>query len=174
VQKTLNQRYGHLLGTSPLTDILDNKVVETSAMFEVGGSVQGKGVNPSDGKRGGYFKGRSHREGGIKAYNVTTGQPIEVEGDEVIITKPAVLDETKREFEGEMLTNKEILSRINEGGGGVKFEDGGEIERCACGGKTYKYGGEVLEDSIIISRLERDYQEREISRAYKQFLSKIR
>jgi hypothetical protein len=51
-----------------------------------------------------------------------------------------------------MLTNKEILSRINQSGGGVAFEDGGELHgsSCGCSGKKYKFGGEMLEDFNII------------------------
>jgi hypothetical protein len=109
-------------------------------------------VDPNDGKKGGYFKGRSHADGGIKAINVDTGQLIEVEGEEVI-TKGAVNDNTKREFEGEMLTNREILSRINQSGGGVSFEEGGEINSCGCSGKRYKYGGELMEDYRILRKM---------------------
>lgn len=126
---------------------------------EGGEVIDSKGKATNDGKKGGYFKGRSHAEGGIKAVNVDTGQLIEVEGEEVIITKDAVNDESKREFEGEMLTNREILSRINQSGGGVSFEDGGELKgsSCGCSGKKYNYGGEVLEDYHIIKRLTQPY-----------------
>ena len=47
-------------------------------------------------------------------------------------------------FEGEMLTNREILSKINQSGGGVPiFEEGG---MCGCSGKKYNFGGNVVED----------------------------
>jgi hypothetical protein len=124
--------------------------------YAEGGKVVGKQLSDTnDGKKGGYFKGRSHAEGGIKAYNVDTGQHIEVEGEEVIITKGAVNDTEKREFEGEMLTNREILSRINQSGGGVAFEEGGEIKghECGCSGKKYKYGGELMEDFNIMRKM---------------------
>ena len=124
----------------------------TGEKYEVGGTVVTKHGSGNDGKKGGYFKGRSHADGGIKAINKDTGQLIEVEGEEVIITKDAVNDTEKREFEGEMLTNREILSRINQSGGGVAFEDGGELHAssCGCSGKKYKFGGEMLEDFNII------------------------
>jgi hypothetical protein len=73
---------------------------------------------------------------------------LEVEGGEVVITRDAVSDTTKREFEGEQLTNREILSRINESGGGVSFADGGEAS-CACNGKMYKYGGKSMKAGDI-------------------------
>ena len=73
---------------------------------------------------------------------------------EDIINKRSVADNTKREFEGEMLTNKQILSKINEMGGGVSFADGGEIKHiCNCSGKKYNFGGEVLEDYVIVDRM---------------------
>lgn len=127
---------------------------------EGGEVVANKLKDGNDGKKGGYFEGRSHAEGGIKAYNKDTGQMIEVEGEEVIITKGAVKDEQKREFEGEMLTNREILSRINQSGGGVSFEKGGEMggSSCGCSGKKYKYGGEMMDDYSIVKIMNRPFE----------------
>jgi len=125
--------------------------------YKSGGALHNKEGVKDDAKEGGLFVGQSHADGGIKAYNVSTQQPIEVEGGEVIITKKAVDDGEKREFEGEMLTNKEILSRINESGGGVSFADGGEIHGCGCSGKKYNYGGETLEDFMIIKKMNDAY-----------------
>jgi hypothetical protein len=135
------------------------------AIYKDGGSVKGNGKHSNDAKNGGYFEGNSHANGGIKAINKDTGQIIEVEGNEVIINKRSVADTTKREFEGEMLTNREILSRINESGGGVKFEDGGEMEHstCGCSGKKYKYGGETLEDYVILHRISKSTSPKEDS-----------
>jgi hypothetical protein len=95
--------------------------------YEVGGVVKTKKGVTMDAKDGGYFEGRPHSQGGIKAFNVDTNTPIEVEGGEVVITKDAVSDTTKRMFEGKMMTNKEILSRINQSGGGVALAKGGTI-----------------------------------------------
>ncbi len=125
--------------------------------YKSGGALHNAEGVKDDAKEGGLFVGQSHANGGIKAYNISTQQPIEVEGGEVIITKKAVDDTEKREFEGEMLTNKEILSRINESGGGVSFADGGEIHGCGCSGKKYNYGGETLEDYMIIKRMNDAY-----------------
>jgi hypothetical protein len=125
--------------------------------YKSGGALHNDEGVKDDAKEGGLFVGQSHANGGIKAYNVSTQQPIEVEGGEVIITKKAVDDGEKREFEGEMLTNKEILSRINESGGGVSFADGGEIHGCGCSGKKYNYGGETLEDYMIIKKMNDAY-----------------
>jgi hypothetical protein len=104
------------------------------------------------GNVGGVLVGKRHSEGGIKAVNKSTNQPLEMEGGEVVITRNAVSDNEKREFEGEMLTNKEILSRINESGGGVSFADGGDIpESIHTSGKEYAYGGKMVKDHDIVT-----------------------
>ena len=133
----------------------------TNNKYAEGGEVVANKLgNGNDGKKGGYFEGRSHADGGIKAYNKDTGQMIEVEGQEVIITKGAVNDTSKREFEGEMLTNREILSRINQSGGGVSFEKGGQMagSPCGCSGKKYKYGGEMIDDYSIVKMMNQPFE----------------
>jgi hypothetical protein len=131
-----------------------NKLESLEQMMAKGGKVYGDKNDPHDAKKGGFFEGKSHAEGGIKAKNVDTGQIIEVEGNEVIINKKSVGDETLREFEGEMLTNRQILSKINEDGGGVAFEDGGEIKyNCNSIGKKYNFGGELLDNNAIVSKI---------------------
>lgn len=147
---------GGIMEDDELVPVMDKKAKLGQLIggdsYKVGGTILTEHGKTNDGKKGGYFHGRSHADGGIKAINVDTGQMIEVEGEEVIITKDAVNDTEKREFEGEMLTNREILSRINQSGGGVAFEDGGEIKghTCGCSGKKYKFGGDVYEDFQII------------------------
>lgn len=124
-------------------DVLNKNYAHTQnsvKKYEVGGKVVTKKGATNDAKKGGYFDGRPHSEGGIQAVNIDSGQPIEVEGGEVVITKRAVSDHTKREFEGQELTNKEILSKINQSGGGVALAKGGEIET------KFEEGGELTED----------------------------
>ncbi len=130
---------------------------------------QGGEVNPEDkltknaithkaGAAGGMLVGRRHSEGGIKAINKSNNQPIEMEGGEVVITRDAVSDETKYEFEGEMLTNRQILSMINESGGGVSFADGGDIPCEICyHGTDFKYGGKTMKDIDIIREMQVKY-----------------
>ena len=129
--------------------------------FAEGGTVKGDGKHTNDAKKGGFFDGRSHAEGGIKAVNKDTGQMLEVEGNEVIINKRSVADDTKREFEGKMMTNREILSTINEMGGGVSFKEGGEINEksCKCMGKKYKFGGNLISDYDIVKELTTSYND---------------
>jgi len=131
---------------------------EEQKNYAKGGEINpdNKGVKDyfahGSGNVGGVLVGKRHSEGGIKAVNKSTNQPLEMEGGEVVITRNAVSDNEKREFEGEMLTNREILSRINESGGGVSFADGGDIpESINTSGKEYKYGGKMVKDHDIVS-----------------------
>lgn len=115
------------------------------------GIKNGKKKALTHSKRGGFAVGAKHGpEGGIKAVVGTEKKPIEFEGGEVIITAPAVYDNTLHEFNGKMLTNRQILSEINVSGGGVSFAHGGEIPPAIkCTGKRYKYGGKTLTDYDI-------------------------
>lgn len=95
-------------------------------------------IKTKDAKKGGYLVGKPHSEGGIKGINVDTNQPIEVEGGEVVITKPAVESSRTYELDGKPMKPREILSKINSDHGGVKFKQGGEIDN------TYDTGGEIV------------------------------
>ena len=121
-----------LLRAAALAEMAAKEEAKTKK-FEKGGEF-----NPDDkktkemithksGSAGGMLVGNRHSEGGIKAINKSSNTPLEMEGGEVVITRNAVSDEKKYEFEGEMLTNREILSKINESGGGVSFAKGGDI-----------------------------------------------
>ena len=118
------------------------------------GKRNGQTMVYDDASVGGYFVGKLHSEGGIKMVNKSTGQPLEVQGSEVIITAPAVNDNTKREFQGKMMTNREILSKINSDGGGVSFADGGEMPKSIKHtGASYKYGGKTMTDHEIMTSM---------------------
>ena len=119
--------------------------MNTSNNFNPDGVIKNKIVHAS-GKAGGMLVGKRHSEGGIKAINKSTGQPIEMEGGEVVITRNAVSDNTKRSFNGKMMTNRQILSAINESGGGVSFANGGQVPKNVtfdCNAE-YEYGGEAM------------------------------
>lgn len=133
------------------------KLTESKAENNPSGGVligkrKGQTIIHNKGTLSGYLVGKTHAEGGIKAINKSTGQPLEMQGGEVVITAPAVSDQTKREFEGEMLTNREILSKINEKGGGVAFaKDGMEIPKSVKHtGASYNYGGKTMTDHEIL------------------------
>ena len=126
----------------------------TPAGGVVVGKRDGQTMIYDDASLGGYFVGKLHKDGGIKMVNKSTGQPLEVQGSEIIITAPAVADTTKREFEGKMMTNREILSKINSDGGGVSFADGGDIPaKIHTTDCEYKFGGKVVKDADIAHSL---------------------
>lgn len=130
------------------------KAKQTPAGGVLVGKREGQTMIYDDATVGGYFVGKLHKEGGIKGINKTTGQPIEVQSSEVIITAPAVADQTKREFEGQMLTNREILSKINVSGGGVSFEQGGDVpSELYFNGSSYNYGGKTMTDYEIMKAM---------------------
>lgn len=105
------------------------------------------------GETGGYLEGPSHAEGGIPAINKgNNDEKIEMEGGEVVINKRSVADETIQDFNGEKLTNRQVLSKINQSGGGVAFADGGEIpEQILVSGAKHKYNGEEITDIDFVS-----------------------
>lgn len=136
----------------------DTMTLEKAKNTPAGGVLVGKREGQTmiydDATVGGYFVGKLHKEGGIKGINKSTGQPIEVQSSEVIITAPAVADQTKKEFQGEMLTNREILSKINVSGGGVSFEQGGDVpSELYFNGSSYNYGGKTMTDYEIMQAM---------------------
>ena len=90
-----------------------------------------------------------------------------MEGGEVVITRNAVSSDEKHEFDGKQMTNREILSKINESGGGVSFADGGDLPEnisCKCNGKQYKYGGVEMSDYEIIGKMTNNYKQSELEK----------
>lgn len=78
-----------------------------------------RGMDLENGKR--HYDSNGKPLGGIKAKVVNTdNQQIEVEQGEVIITRDAVSNPKKYKIEG---TTKEILSTLNQEGGGVPIND---------------------------------------------------
>ncbi len=111
-------------------------------------------IKHNQGDAGGYLVGNRHSEGGIKAINKSTGQPLEMEGGEVVITRNAVSDPKKRSFNGKMMTNREILSAINESGGGVAFEEGGEVPSSIdYVDMVFEYDGERLDSKKVLEKM---------------------
>jgi hypothetical protein len=135
-------------------NINEEKAENTPAGGVLVGKRDGQTIIHDKGTMSGYLVGKLHKDGGIKAVNKATGQPLEMQGGEVVITAPAVSDQTKREFEGKMMTNREILSAINEKGGGVSFADGGDIPaKIHTTDCEYKFGGKVVKDTDIAHSL---------------------
>lgn len=135
--------------------LTENKAEQTPTGGVLVGKRQGQTIIHNKGTLSGYLVGKTHAEGGIKAVNKSTGQPLEMQGGEVVITAPAVSDNTKNEFNGKMMTNREILSQINVNGGGVAFaKDGMEIPKSVKRtGASYKYGGKTMTDHEIYKHI---------------------
>lgn len=111
-------------------------------------------IKHNQGDAGGYLVGNRHSEGGIKAINKSTGQPLEMEGGEVVITRNAVSDPKRRSFNGKMLTNREILSAINQSGGGVAFEEGGQVPSSIDYiDMVFEYDGEQLDSKRVLEKM---------------------
>lgn len=115
-----------------------------------------KAIRHTSGTAGGYIVGRPHSENGVKAINKSTGQPLEMQGGEVIITDTAVADPTLREFDGKQMTNRQILSAINESGGGVAFAESDidlpqEIRWFET--QSYQYGGETMNAEQVVKKI---------------------
>lgn len=116
-------------------------------------------VKHISGEAGGYLVGRRHSNGGIKAINKSTGQPLEMEGGEVVITRDAVSDPEKRSFNGKMMTNREILSAINQSGGGVAFEEGGQVPESMHFDmeSEFEYGGATMCGCDLAQKMSKSY-----------------
>jgi DNA polymerase III sliding clamp (beta) subunit (PCNA family) len=161
--------------------LTENKVEQTPSGGALVGKRQGQTIIHNKGTLSGYLVGRTHDEGGIKAVNKSTGQPLEMQGGEVVITAPAVSDNTKSEFNGKMMTNREILSEINVKGGGVAFaEKGMEIpKKIKRTGASYKYGGKTMTDHEIYKYITgggiaEDFSIRDIANIHQVPLSELK
>ena len=161
--------------------LTEKKVEQTPSGGALVGKRQGQTIIHNKGTLSGYLVGKTHAEGGIKAVNKSTGQPLEMQGGEVVITAPAVSDTTKRNFDGKMMTNREILSTINERGGGVAFaEKGMEIPKnIKRTGASYNYGGKTMTDHEIYKYITgggiaEGYSLREIANIHQVPLSELK
>lgn len=100
-----------------LNDIVENNIPVRE--YKDGGKPCGCGQLYA---KGGLAYGNSHDKGGIPLKVSSTGQNIEIEGGEGVVNKRSMQMTKKLEFEGKELTPCEVVSKINEMGGGVKFK----------------------------------------------------
>jgi hypothetical protein len=111
------------------------------------------------GNVGGVLVGKRHSEGGIKAVNKSSGQPLEMEGGEVVITRGAVSNPKRYDFNGKELTTREILSKLNVDGGGVSFAEGGDVpDKINCGCNHMKFGGMNMTPQDFVKHSEGEYE----------------
>jgi hypothetical protein len=87
--------------------------------YKEGGQPCGCGQKYS---KGGLAYGNSHDKGGMPMKVSSTGQEIEIEGGEGVINKRSMKSIEKVEFQGKKMTPCEVVSKINQIGGGVKFK----------------------------------------------------
>lgn len=90
------------------------------ANFKAGGRISGCGCKEY--KDGGLAYGNSHAKGGMPMTVKNTGQNIEIEGGEGVVNKRSMQMKKEVEFQGKKMTPCEVISSINEMGGGVKFK----------------------------------------------------
>ena len=100
-------------------------------------------------KEGGVVVGKRHSEmdadgtTGERFLVESTGQVVEVEGGEGVLSAESMSSPRKFDFEGKKMTGREIASFLNHKYGGVEFEKGGEVKN-VCGCKSmYYHGGEL-------------------------------
>lgn len=126
--------------------------------YNVGVDASGQVIATTDGTKGGMGVGRSHAEDGIKATVKGSGQTIEYEGGEMILTKKAAEDNRQYDYQGKKMTARQIASDLNVKNGGISFaEKGIEIpSACKCSGNKFEFGGKMLSDYEIIKQMNDD------------------
>jgi len=100
-----------------MSDIVNNNIPVRE--YKDGGEPCGCGKMY---EKGGLAYGNSHDKGGMPLVVKSTGQNIEIEGGEGVVNKRSMQMTKKVEFEGRKMTPCEVISKINQMGGGVKFK----------------------------------------------------
>ena len=159
--KVIERSRKHILSSGKL-----KSAVAKTTEFKDGGELNADSQEVKEyfahdsGNAGGLLVGKRHSEGGIKADVKSTGQRIEMEGGEAVITRGAVNSKKKYVYEGKDMTTREILSDLNVKGGGVAFADGGDVpEKMNCGCSSMKVGGISYTPQDFINLSEKEYQE---------------
>jgi hypothetical protein len=141
---------------------LTSKKIPTKR-FEKGGNIDGDFIAHKQGNAGGFLVGKRHSEGGRTAVVGDEKKPIEMEGGEVVITRGAVNNPIKYEFDGKKMTTREILSELNYRGGGVKFMDGGNIpEKLNLGQDDIMINNNLYTPAQFVKNSEKEYQEKRL------------
>jgi hypothetical protein len=99
-------------------------------------------------KDGGVVVGKRHSESdengtGEKFLVESTGQVVELEGGEAVLTKESMESGDKFSFEGKKMTGREVASFLNHKYGGVEFKDGGSVNSGYGCNTKYYHGGEL-------------------------------
>ena len=133
--------------------ILGNAFYSDIEKLSEGGVIVNKEGVSTDATKGGIFKGKRHSEGGI-GVDVIGGSPVEVETDEALILNDEANSTEIVSFDGEKMTPREVLSKINESYGGVPIKKrGGELGSEEAGELNSSKEPVVVEGgSIVITR----------------------
>jgi len=101
--------------------LLDHLVVSKYTYFSFAddGLIFKEGGNVKKLFDGALLRGPSHAEGGIPVHVSGSQAPVEMEGDEGVVNKRSMRMKKKIKVEG---TPCEVVSKVNEMGGGVKFD----------------------------------------------------
>ena len=105
-------------------------------------------------KEGGVVVGKRHSEEdengtGERFLVESTGQVVEVEGGEGVLSKESMSSDKKYDLDGVKMTGRQIASKLNHKYGGVEFAEGGEVGHvCGCRSKQYKHGGELASATL--------------------------
>jgi len=106
-----------IIWSDTMKDIFENNIPVRE--YKDGGTPCGCG---SVYEKGGLAYGNSHDKGGMPLEVSSTGQKIEIEGGEGVVNKRSMQMNKKIDFQGKKYTPCEVVSKINEMGGGVKFK----------------------------------------------------
>jgi len=107
------------------SDVINNIYLKVGGHLE--GIKDGEKVVLDDASKGGVSVGANHGpEGGIKGTVGTERRPIEFENKELILGEKVSEDKRVYSFEGQMITAKEVASRLNSLNGGVDFAEKGQ------------------------------------------------
>lgn len=98
-------------------------------------------------KDGGVVVGKRHSESdengsGEKFLVKSTGQVVELEGGEGVLSAKSMQSDKMYTFDGKRMNGREVASYLNHKYGGVEFAKGGEVGH-VCGCKQYYHGGEL-------------------------------
>jgi hypothetical protein len=171
VGQTITRPIGNIMTKG--RKLIVEPITQTMGFKDGGINPDNKGVKNyfahGSGNAGGVLVGKRHSEGGIKAINKSTGQPLEMEGGEVVITRGAVSNSKKYDFDGKEMTTREILSKLNVDGGGVSFADGGDVpDKMSCGCKEFKLGGQTISPQDFVAMSEKEYQQTRLQQGIKK------
>jgi hypothetical protein len=144
---------------------IDKEIADIEKVM--GASIMKFGGNVSGGCDGGCIvEGKRHSEGGEKFTLKNSGKVVELEVDEAVLSPQAVNNNKTYDFNGKKLTPREIMSEINQSGGGVPImANGGELQEGQVvitrnavldNNKKFTFEGKPMTNKEILNKLNTD------------------